>query len=128
MSSLKQLICNAYLAVLFVVYPLFQHDHYYNMGENKYYFYLWSTIIFLVLLVIAIVTDPETYNKGSKSNGKKKNRSIKGKKAPVKAEKLPFKERVIQIKDKFMAWFMPKSSLPTVRLRLSAASITIIAL
>lgn len=110
-TSLKQLICNIYLAVLFVVYPLFQHDHYYNMGENKYLFYLWSTIIFLVLLGIAIITDPDSYNKSKGKNGKKKNRNIKSTKAKAEltSGNLTFKEKLIKIKEMFMAWFGPKS-------------------
>ena len=110
-TSLKQIICNTYLAVLFIVYPLFQHDHYYNMGENKYYFYLWSTIIFLVLLVIAILTDEDAYKKSKSKNGKKKNRNAKNTKmkAELTSGKLTFKEKVIKIKEMFMAWFGPKS-------------------
>ena len=110
-TSLKQIICNTYLAVLFIVYPLFQHDHYYNMGENKYYFYLWSTIIFLVLLVIAILTDEDAYKKSKSKNGKKKNRNTKNTKmkAELTSGKLSFKEKVIKIKEMFMAWFGPKS-------------------
>lgn len=105
-KSFTQTLCTLYLAVLFIVYPLFQHDHYYNMGDNKYYFYLISTVIFLILLAISVLTDPARYYKSKK---KSKNTKGKNKTTPVVNEKLTFKQKVLQLKDKFMAWFGPKS-------------------
>lgn len=102
--SLKQIVCDIYLAVLFVVYPLFQHNGYYDMGMNKYYFYLISTIAFLVLLVITIVTDPDTF----KSSNKSKRKNSK-KKTNTPEASLTFKEKLINLKDKFLAWFKPLS-------------------
>lgn len=76
-QSLKQIICTIYLVVIFVVYPLFQKDHYYEMGVHKYLFYLYSTIAFLVFIVFAALTDPKAYkssnSKSSKNSNKKKN-------------------------------------------------------
>lgn len=115
MKSLKQIICTIYLAVLFIVYPLFQHDHYYSMGDNKYKFYLISTLIFFVLLAIAIITDPDTYKKKpgknmTKSAAKRKSKNSKSKvAASSSSEKPSVGERVLALKDKFIEWYSPKS-------------------
>lgn len=77
--SLKQILCTIYLGVIFVIYPLFEKNHYYEMGVNKYKFYLWSTIVFFVLLGISIITDPDTYKSKRKPSGKAKNTSKKAK-------------------------------------------------
>lgn len=106
-TSLKQIICTIYLAVLFVVYPLFQHDHYYDMGENKYKFYIISTIIFLVLLGIAIITDPDTYYKKGKGSNKKKNKNTKTKTKNASESKTASKKDGVT--SLFMEWFGPKS-------------------
>lgn len=103
MTSLKQIVCNIYLVVLFIIYPLYQHNGYYDMGDAKYKFYLISTIVFLVLLGVTIITDPDTY-KSSKKTSKKKSKVVE-----KKASELSFTDKIINLKNKFMAWFMPKS-------------------
>lgn len=74
-KSFTQTLCSIYLAELFIVYPLFQKDHYYNMGNNKYMFYLILTITFLVLVFFSIISNA---NLPKSSNNKKKNKN-KGK-------------------------------------------------
>lgn len=56
-GSLKQMVCTMYLAVLFIIYPLYQPEHYFQMGVHKYKFYLYSAIIFILAMIVAYLYD-----------------------------------------------------------------------
>lgn len=48
-------IVNIYTLLLMVVFPLFMTDSYYNIQQSKLYFYLYSTILATVLVVLCML-------------------------------------------------------------------------
>lgn len=44
-----------YVFLMLVIYPLFYHNKYYDIGDTKYTFFKWVSLIFLLILIIGSI-------------------------------------------------------------------------
>ncbi|MDD2973328.1 MAG: O-antigen ligase family protein [Lachnospiraceae bacterium] len=55
-SNVIQLLTTAYVLILLLIYPLYYRNKYYDMGEAKYFFFKWVSLIFFgIILLISTV-------------------------------------------------------------------------
>ncbi len=64
-KKLLKEITAVYVFFMFAIYPLYYEDKYYNMGEAKWHFFRWVTLVAMVLLVgVFIWYQVDLANKG----------------------------------------------------------------
>lgn len=53
--GMKDLLVSVYVAIILAVFPLVYHNYYFDMMDFKYTFYYITTIVFVVLFLIAVI-------------------------------------------------------------------------